>query len=327
MARAWLKVLKVNPLPVLLGESDQALDYFVRRDLVGEAVAAREIVWELPEATRLTARQQADGSWKYSGKVDTPRQNYSLLETYRSLGVLVQKYEFNCTHVALQRAAAYLFRCQTSEGDIRGILGNQYMPYYHGAILELLIKAGYGDDFRVKRGLDWLLSVCQEDGGWIVPAQAIRSKERTNAFWLGPPIPPDRSLPHAHLATGMILRAFAGHPGYRSRPEVIKAGHALKSRFFQSDKYNDRQATAYWFKFQFPFWWSNLLTALDTLAQLGFDKNDDAITCGLNWFVTHQEKDGLWPIGYGAGRKAAAARKWTGLAICRMLQQFSSDNE
>ncbi len=318
----WSAVLNINPLPVLLGIPDEALNYFVRRDLMGEDVPAKETLWKLPEAVRLVQKQQANGSWKYPGKTDAPRQNYSLLETYRNLRVLVENYDFTCTHPTLQKAAAYVLSCQTAEGDIRGILGNQYMPYYHGAILGLLIKAGFVDDPWIKRGLDWLLVMRQEDGGWIVPTQAVTAKQRTDEFWLGPPVPPRRSLPHAHLATGMALRAFAVHPDYRRRPEVVAAGNALKSRFFQPDKYNDRQAVSYWFKFQFPFWWSNLLTALDTLYQLGFDKNDAPIARGLDWFIAHQEEDGLWPTGYGSGEKVAANRQWVGLAICRLLQRF-----
>ncbi|MGW8251358.1 MAG: prenyltransferase/squalene oxidase repeat-containing protein, partial [Anaerolineales bacterium] len=102
-----------------------------------------------------------------------------------------------------------------------GILGNQYMPYYHGAILELLVKAGYGDDTRLVRGLDWLLTVRQEDGGWVVPAQLVPAREKTSQLWLGPALPPDRSKPSSHLATGMTLRAFVAHPAYRGRSDVL----------------------------------------------------------------------------------------------------------
>ena len=35
-------------------------------------------------------------------------------------------------------------------------------------------------------------------------------RQRDEAFWLGRPVPPDRALPHAHLATGMALRALRG---------------------------------------------------------------------------------------------------------------------
>jgi hypothetical protein len=93
-------------------------------------------------------------------------------------------------------------------------------------------------------------------------------------------------------------------------------------RFFQADKYNDRKAPSYWLKFQFPFWWTSLLTALDTLAKLGFNAQDADIARGLDWFVAHQEKDGLWPTSYGSGKKAEANRRWVGLAICRMLKHL-----
>jgi len=322
MNPAYLEVLTASPLPALQEGEDAALAYFVRRDLLGETVPATETLWELPDAVRLIQSQRPDGSWRYAGKTDTPRQNYSLLETYRNLRVLVEQYRFTRAQPGLHRAAGYVFSCQQPEGDIRGIIGNQYMPYYHGAILELLIKAGYTADPQVILGLEWLLSMRQEDGGWIVPAQAVPSKQRTDEFWLGEPLPPDRSRPHAHLATGMVLRAFAAHPSYRRRPEVIAAGERLKTRFFEADRYNDRKAKAYWFKFQFPFWWSNLLSALDTLSRLGFNREDAEIARGLAWFGDNQDEDGLWPTGYGQGKKAPANRRWVGLAICRVLNRF-----
>lgn len=322
MFRASFKGLKTNPIPALLAWPDEALAYFVRRDLLDEALPRQETLWDLPEAVRLLAKQQADGSWNYPGQSNTPRQNYALLQTYRCLRLLVEVYGLTAEHPALQKAAAYLFSCQTPQGDIRGILGNQTMPYYHGAILELLVKAGLGYDPHVRCGLDWLLSVRQADGGWIVPAQAIPSRQRSDEFWSGPAVPPDRSLPHAHLATGMALRAFAAHPAYRHHSQVIAAARALKRRFFQADKYNDRKAPSYWFKFQFPFWWANLLTALDSLARLGFDCRDPDVARGLQWFVDNQASDGLWPTGYGSGRKAEDNRRWVGLAVCRVFIQI-----
>jgi len=322
----WLDAMQVDLLPTLLVWEDPALRYFVRRDLLDEPAGPVESVWHLEGATRLVRKQQAGGSWRYPGKSYNPETGtqYDLLETYRNLRVLVEMYGLHRDHPALSQAAEYVLTYQMDEGDIRGIIGNQYMPYYHGAILELLIKAGYSGDPRIEKGLAWLLSVRQGDGGWIVPTQAVPSKDRTSEFWLGEPVPPDRSRPHAHLATGMVLRAFAAHPAYRQRPEVLAAGEALKSRFFSPDKYNDRKASSYWLKFQFPFWWTSLLTALDSLSWLGFDRQDVDIARGLDWFLAHQSADGLWETGYGAGRKAEENRHWVGLATCRVLKRFLS---
>ena len=225
-----------------------------------------------PSQAAWSANNKPNGSWHYPGKTDHPasKANYDLLETYRTLRILVEMYAFQRSHPALASAAEYIFTCQTDEGDIRGILGNQYMPYYHGAILELLIKAGYADDPRTDKGLQWLLSMRQADGGWIIPAQLVPASRKTDQLWAGrrrfSRSAPDRT---AHLATGMVLRAFAAHPDYQRMPEVITAGERLKERLFQADKYNDRKAPSYWLKFQFPFWWPSLLTALDSLSGLG----------------------------------------------------------
>lgn len=324
MNENWLTVLPKNPLPALLNWTDESLTYFINRDLFQKTVEPVESIWGMAGAVQLVNKQQKDGSWKYPGKTDgsVPDQNYFLLETYRYLSVLVEMYGFNRKHPAIRKAAEYVLSCQTMEGDIRGIIGNQYMPYYHGAILELLIKAGYQDDPRVAAGLEWLLSMRQVDGGWIVPTQVVPSGKRTPQFGSGDPVDPDRSRPHAHMATGMVLRAFAAHSNYQKRPEIIAAGDCLKTRFFEADKYNDRRAPSYWLKFQYPFWWTSLLTSLDTLSRLNYDRNDEDIARGLAWFITNQNEDGLWPTGYDKGRNADANRHWVGLAICRIFHRY-----
>ena len=79
-------------------------------------------------------RQQENGSWRYPGasRKKFTYANYDLLETYRNLRLLVEMYGMHRGHPALQGAAEYVFSCQTSEGDIRGIIGNQYMPTIAG---------------------------------------------------------------------------------------------------------------------------------------------------------------------------------------------------
>lgn len=329
MKAGWISELNTDPIKTLKQRNDKPLDYYVKRDLIETDITHVSDLWELPEVVNIINKQQEDGSWNYPGKETTsvPGQDYSLLETFRNLRVLVEVYGFSREHRAMKDAAEYVFSCQTDEGDIRGILGNQYMPYYHGAILELLIKAGFSDDPRVIHGLDWLLTMQQEDGGWIVPTQVVPSKDRTPQYWQSDPLPPDRAKPHAHLATGMVLRAFAVHPEYKSRPEIIEAGSVLKSRILKADKYSDRKAKSYWVKFQYPFWWTSLVSCLDSLARIGFQGQDQDISRGLDWFILHQEEDGLWPTGYGSGRKAAQNRRWVGLAICRVLKHFFQDQE
>jgi len=288
--------------------------------LIDEETGAAEGLWLLPEPFKIIQKQLPNGSWKYPGntvnnKIST---NYYLLGTFRHLRILVDKYAFNRSHPCLQGVVEYIFSYQTTEGDIRGILSNQYMPYYMGAILSLVIKAGYGDDERANNGLDWLLSMRQQDGAWFIPLQAYKITY-LNEVALRPPIPPDRSLPSSHLATGMVLRAFAEHKGFRQCSEALQAARWLKSRFFKPDAYNDHKDVGYWTKFQYPFWWTDLLSSLDLLQKTGFTWDDTDIQRGILWFIDNQGEDGLWNAGY---EKRPDMDLWVSLAVCRVLKRF-----
>jgi len=316
----WISQLQKNPLQRLLLSENPALLYFIRRDLLEEDAGPIEKLWALLEPAKLVKPQLADGCWKYQGKptISDIGTNYFLIETYRKLRILVEKYGFTRDHPALQKAAEYVFSCQTPEGDIRGILSNQYMPYYMGCLLELLIKSGFKDDQRVLKGLNWLLSHQQNDGAWINPLLAYKMQffyEVANKD----PIPPDRTKPFSHLVTGMVLRAFAAHPVYCTLKEVKNAANLLKARFFCKDAYTSHQGVNYWISFQFPFWWTDLLSSLDSLCKLGFKRSDEDVRRGLDWFITNQQDDGLWKASY---EKHPEMNQWVTLAVCRVFKYF-----
>ena len=223
---------------------------------------------------------------------------------------------------ALRRAAERLYRAQTREGDFRGIYGGQYSPNYSAGILELLIKAGYEGDPRTRRGLRWLLAVRQADGGWAIPLRTVGATY-TDALAEPAPLRGDPARPFSHLVTGVVLRAFAAHPAYRRRNEVRAAGELLLSRFFRRDAYPDRSAPEFWTKFTYPFWFTDLLSSLDSLSRLGFSAQEPRIAAGLRWFRDRQAEDGLWDLTLlRTGDKAL--RLWVGLAIGRVFRRFDA---
>ena len=328
----WRQQFRVDPIPQLLSSSDEALRYFVRRDLLAEQVGSVERLWSLPQAQKILAKQQADGSWRRPGVHKHPAINHALIETWRQFRFLVEQYGFTRESPYAARAAECLFSCQTDEGDIRGILANQYMTYYMGAIMALLIQAGYSNDPRLFKAFRWLLSMRQNDGGWTVPL-ITHKFDRATQYRLtseyAKPVQPDRSKPFSHNWTGMVLRAFAVHPQYRTSEAALRAANLLKSRFFQPDYYTSYQAASYWLRFEYPFWWNNLVAALDSLSLIGLPKEDKHIKQALKWLVDHQEGDGLWRVSYveaqdkrGETTKARAMKPWISLAICRIFRRL-----
>jgi hypothetical protein len=187
------------------------------------------------------------------------------------------------------------------------------------AIMELLIKAGYENDPRIEAGFRWLLGLRQGDGGWALPLRTVgKNFDRTTLQ--ADPIRPDTTRPSSHLITGVVLRAFAA---YRRSREAYAAGAFLASRLFATDTYPDRRAPGFWTRFSYPFWFTDLLSALDSLSRLGFSRADGRIQQALDWFAAHQQDDGLWRLSLVRMTGERDRDAWISLAICRVLRRFS----
>lgn len=328
----WRKQLKFDPLPPLLSSENQALLYFVRRDLCGDNVGSVHRLWQLPEAMKILKKQLSDGSWSRSGEKKHPAVNYRLIETWRQFRFLVEQYGFTREHPQARQAAEFLFSCQTDEGDIRGFLANQYATYYTGATMALLIQAGYANDPRIDKGFRWLLAMRQSDQGWTIPILTYKFDRATQyrlTSQFAEPVEPDRAKPFSHNWTSMVLRAFAAHPIYRDSKAARAAADLLKSRLFQPDSYTSYQAASYWVRFEYPFWWNNLVAALDSLTLIGLSKDDQQIRQAVSWLCDHQEKGGLWKVSYAKPKekeketaKAQEMKLWVSLAICRVFKRL-----
>ncbi|MCX6000381.1 MAG: terpene cyclase/mutase family protein [Chloroflexi bacterium] len=317
----WRQALRVDPVPLLASSANRAVACFARRDLLGQNGESVETLWHLPRAEKLLRRQQDNGSWKYPGAGGGVRseEDYSQLETYRSLGILVEMLGFTSEHPAIRKAADYLFTCQTPEGDIRGIYGTQYSPNYTAGMMELLIKAGYEDDPRIEKAFHWLLSVRQDDGGWAIP---IRTTGMTynEAVKQPEPVQPDRAKPFSHLVTGVVLRALAAHSRHRTSQAAGKAADLLASRLFQRDKYPDRGDVTFWEKVSFPFWFTDIVSSLDSLSLMGFSRDDARISHALDWLRNRQRDDGTFQLKL-LRNSDKDLDWWVCLAICRVFRR------
>ncbi|MBN1584049.1 MAG: hypothetical protein JXA89_25290 [Anaerolineae bacterium] len=323
----WRTPFNVDPIPPLLACQDPALNYFVRRDLLGEQAGQLDHLWALPGALKILKKQKPGGAWSRPGKHDHPAINHDLIETWRQFRFLVERYGFTRQHPQAEKAAEFIFSCQSEEGDIRGILANQYATYYTGAIMSLLIQAGYQDDPRIEKGFQWLLAMRQDDQGWTIPMLTHKFDRETQyklTSEYANPVQLDRSKPFSHNWTGMVLRAFAVHERYRKSEAAKTAARLLTSRFFQKDVYSSYQAASYWVRFEHPFWWNNLIAALDSISLIGASKSDVQIKEALHWLVEHQRQDGLWDVTYAQDQKkerekVREMRPWISLATCRVF--------
>jgi hypothetical protein len=318
-------VFRVDPVPLLASSSNVAIAFFATRDLFGGNAAPVGALWELPEARRVIGTQTENGSWRYPGANHSIRsqENYDQLETFRQLAILVEKFGFTRQHSSIEHAAAYLLSFQTDEGDLRGIYGNQYATTYVGAILEVLIKAGYAEDQRIAKALAWLLATRQSDGGWAIPVRTVGVPfpEFVDVERHPDALAPDRSKPSSHLVTGMVLRAFAAHPDWLKATEVQEAGTLLAARLYKRDTYTDRGDVGYWERVSFRFWFTDIVSSLDTLSRLGFGPKTRTISAALARVLDLQRADGTFAFKL-LRAKDRDLPWWICLAICRSLNRW-----
>jgi hypothetical protein len=327
MSQQWIEKIKYDSIEPLLYSNNPAVIYFTRKDLLDEKVEPVEKIWELPEVLKILKKQKEDGSFN-------PVSKHPLLETWRNLRFLIEQYGLNKQHEAIVKAAEFVFSRQSQEGDIRGILGNQYAPYYTGAILYLLIKAGYEKDKRIEKAMKWLIDMRQNDGGWVIGSPGLINHSWkdmcaiTERMDIEPVRDFDKTKPFSAAGTGMVIRAFSVHPKYRHSEYAIKAAELLKSKFFKKDNWTWYQHPDNWVRFQFPYWWNNLVAALDSISLIGLPKEDEDINTALNWFVDNQQKNGIWKASYSKIHKSSGNKKeyemqlWITLNICRIFKKY-----
>ncbi len=317
--------MRVDAVPTLAASSNAAIAFFAQRDLLDRQPGSVRALWELREPIRIIRRQTPEGSWTYprGRQALRSRENYDQIETFRQLAILIEQYGFTREHPAIARAAEFLLSFQTSEGDIRGIYGNQYATTYVGGIVELLVKAGYGGDPRVVRAFNWLLAVRQTDGGWAIPMRTLGHQYRDflDIERHPEPLAPDTSKPFSHLVTGMVLRAFAADPSRHDVPEVRRAAQLLAERLFRRDPYNDRGDASYWERVSFPFWFTDIVSALDTLSRLGMSPRTAAIAAALERLSELQRDDGTFRLKLLRAQHEDVPW-WICLAVYRSLRRW-----
>ncbi len=318
-------LLRVDSTSALSSSSNPAIAFFARRDLLGEQPGPVSDLWELREPLRIIRRQTSEGSWSYPGGNASLRsqENYDQIETFRQLAILVEQYGFTREHPAIDRAAEFLLSFQTPEGDLRGIYGSQYATTYVGAITELLVKAGYCDDPRIATTFNWLLGIRQSDGGWAIPMRTLRHRyhDLLDVERHPEPLAPDRSRPFSHLVTGMVLRAFAAHPAWHKAEAARHAGELLESRLFKRDPYADRGDASYWERVSFPFWFTDIASALDTLSRLGASPQSTPISDALERLSRLQHDDGTFALKLLRTRDKDLPW-WICLAVYRSLHRW-----
>ncbi|OQX55176.1 MAG: hypothetical protein B5M54_03225 [Candidatus Aminicenantes bacterium 4484_214] len=323
-----MKIKGSKAVEFLLARGNLPILYWLKKEIL-EVPADRERknLKKFAERIRLLEDQLPHGGWEvknFKNQEDRWAKTRSIIETLRNLLWL---YLYGCTYEdqGVKKAIEFLFSTQTEEGDFRGAYLNEYATTYHCLILEVLELYGLDRDQRTQKGFQWLMQNRQNDGGWAIPYRTVGKEELKNRYSNPhsknlPPLSPDKTKPSSHLVTGMALRALSISPTWKSKSETLEAARWLTTRFFQEDYYEDRREASYWEEISYPYWATNILSSLDTLARLGFLPEEAPIRIAIEWLAKQQNKHGYW---LSAVKKAGIQdHLWATFAVLKVLKMF-----
>jgi len=140
------------------------------------------------------------------------------------------------------------------------------------------------------------------------------------------PLEPDRSKPFS-----TTRRVWSCAPLPPQPPPPLRGGQSrgrpAQVEVLPARSLHSYQAASYWVRFQFPFWWNNLVAALDSISLI--DQARDEPMEPRDYLAdrpptARRPLAGVVRRGSDCGQcKDRRTRLWVTLAICRVLRRVN----
>ncbi|MGD0587955.1 MAG: hypothetical protein ABSA63_04095 [Thermoplasmata archaeon] len=278
----------------LLQEDQPAVRYRTLTELLHrpardpEVQEARKNIPRRGWAAEILARRDPAGWWVREKSLYTPKYistNWNLL-ALSDLGAT--------RSIPAVRASCELWmdRSPLKGGGVGGSSAGNGHHCYTGNMARALIRFGYGEDPRVRKALDWLVTTAHPKGGWTCWSFGDGpSPGRTLDSWEG-------------------LSAFAAYPRSKWTPAMKEC--VERGAEFYLDRELHRQGERYkpWYRFHWPMhYYYDLLVGLDVLTALGYG-DDPRLGFALELLREKQRPDGRWNLDAVHPDQEGAAARW-----------------
>jgi len=349
---SWQEYLKKSPVRWLLESKNPSVRLLTLRDLLdrdeddSEIKEARVALSTSDIVTRIFLKQKLEGHWENSATPYHPKYKatYWQLMTLGQLGI-------DRSDARVQSACNYAFGLQLPNGGFssytverakdefepakkkilakgkqlpeldawaKALVNEHEYSCLTGNVASALIRLGYGDDPRVKRALNWLLSVQNKDGGWLCPYWKAHIRDKHGCFY----------------GTICPLEALSEMPEARRTPQMKSAiqraaEFLLMHRLYKADHHRFRVIRSDWLRFSFPWFYGyDILRGLDIVTKLGC-VDDERLADAVKVLVQRRRADGSWVLGSSpVGRMhvnlelVGKPSKWVTLIALKVLKRL-----
>lgn len=330
----WKSFLNGDSIGWLLEKDNPSVRYFTLRDIQGKSERNKDVINAkkdiMTEALvpKILAKQEKGGYWgkpedfymrsKYKGTV----WNFILLAELGADGNdrrIKKACEFILKWSQDRESGGFSYQGSEENGGFH----SKVIPCLTGNMVWSLIRFGYLEDPRVKKGIKWITSFQRFDDK-IKEAPKGWPYDRYKNCW---------GRHTCHMGAVKSLKALAEIPEGKRTKTVKKtldqgAEYLLTHHIYKRSHNLKKISKPQWVKFGFPLMYqSDALEVAEILTRLGF--RDDRMKEALNLIVTKQNEKGRWNLeNTFNGRYLVRIEnkdkpsKWVTLNAIRVLKKY-----
>ena len=330
----WKSVLKADPTDWLLEEDNPSVRYFTLSQILGkpqnnsEVQAAKKEIMLTGVVPKILAKQHDSGYWETPEKFYTAKYKGTVwqLIILAELGADGQDGRVNkaCEFILANSQdkksggfSAWL-SVRVGGGRYSGVL-----PCLTGNMVWSLIRLGFLDDQRVKRGIKWIVNYQRFDDGEKYPPKIWPYEKATSCF----------GKHSCHRDVIKSLKALAEIPTAAMSEgvaETIEKGveYMLKHHIYKRSHNLSKVSKPSWLRFDFPLMYqTDVFEILGILTKLGC--KDERMKEAVGLVRSKQDEQGRWKLDSTFnGRfqtsieQKGNSSKWITLNALKMLKSF-----
>ena len=297
----WRSILNADPTEWLLEGENPSVRYFTLTEILGKpendilVKETKEDIMKTGIVPAILAKQHKEGNWEKPERFYTAKYKGTVwqllvlaeLKADGSDGRIKRACEFILEHSQDHESGGFSMNTSASTGGGRH---SEVIPCLTGNMIWALIRLGFLEDPRIRRGIDWIVTYQRfDDGvreaskGWPYDRFGMCSGRHT-----------------CHMGAVKALKALAEIPASKRSKEVnetIKNGveYMLIHHIHKRSHDLSRVSKPGWLRFGFPLMYqTDALEILGILTRLGY--KDGRMKETVNRVVAKQDRQGRWKL-------------------------------
>ena len=331
----WKSYVKDNPIEWLLEKENPSVRYLTLTDVLNkshiesEVIKAKKQIMKTEVITKILSKQNSGGYW---GIQDDFYVRSKYKGTVWNL-IILAELGANIEDLHIKKACEFILK--KSQDPISGgfsyvsnSAGNgapgKVLPCLTGNMIWSLIRFGYLDDPRLKRGIQWITKYQRFDDGEQNLPKNWPYKSHEACF----------SNHSCHMGIVKTLKALAEIPVNKRNPDIKKTinqavEYLLIHHIYKRSHDLSKKSKPGWLRLGFPLMYqTDILEILDILTKIGI--KDERMQDAVDIVVSKQDDQGRWTLENTFNGRfitnietKGKPSKWITLNAIRVLKKYN----